>query len=265
LGTVPVAGRRQAGLTARSALETALRLVVRGEVRFDADPIFMATKDLREPFLPGFEDTTENYMKRVEDGSGETLIAGAAVPLLLGDSTWGVLGFIHFALRSWVPAEINALQAVASMLVQLQARIDAEERTAYNAYHDDLTDLPNRRALLRELTHRLGTRRDTAVLIIDLDRFKVMNDFLGHATGDRVLQEVARRLRASIRDADTCARLGGDDFGVLIDSGYSKGRALLFNFLCACIATYNIVAKQRLPLLPPKSCGTRLWSRAIEV
>jgi len=193
-----------------------------GEVRFDADPIFMATKDLREPFLPGFEDTTENYMKRVEDGSGETLIAGAAVPLLLGDSTWGVLGFIHFALRSWVPAEINALQAVASMLVQLQARIDAEERTAYNAYHDDLTDLPNRRALLRELTHRLGTRRDTAVLIIDLDRFKVMNDFLGHATGDRLLITIADRIRTSIRASDYVARLGGDEFVVLLDEASSE-------------------------------------------
>ncbi len=193
-----------------------------GEVRFDNDPIFMATKDLREPFLPGFEDTTENYMQRVEDGSGETLIAGAAVPLLLGDSTWGVLGFIHFALRSWVPAEINALQAVASMLVQLQARIDAEERTAYNAYHDDLTDLPNRRALLRELTHRLGTRRDTAVLILDLDRFKVMNDFLGHATGDRLLITIADRIRTSIRASDYVARLGGDEFVVLLDEASSE-------------------------------------------
>jgi diguanylate cyclase (GGDEF)-like protein len=121
-----------------------------------------------------------------------------------------------------VPAEINALQAVASMLVQLQARIDAEERTAYNAYHDDLTDLPNRRALLRELTHRLGTRRDTAVLIIDLDRFKVMNDFLGHATGDRLLITIADRIRTSIRASDYVARLGGDEFVVLLDEASSE-------------------------------------------
>src|ERR1019366_284453 len=104
------------------------------------DPIFRATKDLREPYLPGVQDATEEVLDRVEKGSGETLFAGGAGPLLLRDSTWGVLGFIHFELRKWVPAEINALQAVASMLVQLQARIDAEERTGYIAHHDDLTD-----------------------------------------------------------------------------------------------------------------------------
>jgi diguanylate cyclase (GGDEF)-like protein len=196
------------------------------EVRFDADPIFMATKDLREPYLPGFEDATEDFLDRVEEGSGETLVAGAAVPLLLGDTTWGVLGFIHFELRSWKPAEINALQAVASMLVQLQARIDAEERTAYIALHDDLTDLPNRRALLRELKIRRTARRDTAVLIIDLDRFKVMNDFLGHANGDRLLITIADRIRTSIRVNDYCARLGGDEFVVLLDEAHSEMEVL---------------------------------------
>jgi diguanylate cyclase (GGDEF)-like protein len=196
------------------------------EVRFDADPIFMATKDLREPYLPGFEDATDEFLDRVEQGSGETLVAGAAVPLLLGDTTWGVLGFIHFELRSWKPAEINALQAVASMLVQLQARIDAEERTAYIALHDDLTDLPNRRALLRELKSRRSARRDTAVLIIDLDRFKVMNDFLGHANGDRLLITIADRIRTSIRVNDYCARLGGDEFVVLLDDAHSEMEVL---------------------------------------
>lgn len=197
-----------------------------GEVRFDADPIFMATKDLREPYLPGLEDATDEFMERVEKGSGETLVAGAAVPLLLGDSTWGVIGFIHFALRAWVTAEINALQAVASMLVQLQARIDAEERTAYIAHHDDLTDLPNRRALLRELKIRREANRDTAVMIIDLDRFKVLNDFLGHANGDRLLITIADRIRTSIRVNDYCARLGGDEFVVLLDEAHSAMEVL---------------------------------------
>ena len=193
-----------------------------GEVSFDSDPIFMATKDLREPFLPGFEDTDSSYMDRVEKASGETMIAGAGVPLLLGDTTWGILAFIHFELRVFVPAEINALQAVATMLMQLQARIDAEERTAYNAYHDDLTDLPNRRALLRELRTRLASHRDTAVLLVDLDRFKVMNDFLGHASGDRLLITIADRIRTSVRVNDFVARLGGDEFVVLIDEASSE-------------------------------------------
>jgi diguanylate cyclase (GGDEF)-like protein len=201
-----------------------------GEVRFDSDPVFMATRDLREPYLPGMEGLPGDFMDRVEKGSGETLIAGAAVPLLLGDSTWGVLGFIHFSLRAWVPAEINALQAVASMLVQLQARIDAEERTAYIAHHDDLTDLPNRRALLRELRMRREAGRDTAVMIIDLDRFKVLNDFLGHANGDRLLITIADRIRTSIRVNDYCARLGGDEFVVLIDDASSAMEVLASSY-----------------------------------
>jgi diguanylate cyclase (GGDEF)-like protein len=199
-----------------------------GEVRFDSDPLFMATKDLRQPYLAGLDDASDEYLDRVEEGWGSdpNVVMGAVVPLLLGDSTWGVLGFIHFELRAWKALEINALQAVASMLVQLQARIDAEERTAYIALHDDLTDLPNRRALLRELKLRRSAGRDTAVLIIDLDRFKVMNDFLGHANGDRLLVTIADRIRTSIRVNDYCARLGGDEFVVLLDEASSEMEVL---------------------------------------
>jgi diguanylate cyclase (GGDEF)-like protein len=197
-----------------------------GEVAFDADPVFMMTRDLREPYLVGAKATTEEYLERVEEGRGVAMVDGAAVPLLLGDTTWGILGFLHFELHAWVPAEINALQAVASMLVQLQGRIDAEERTAYNAYHDDLTGLPNRRALIRELKERIDARRETAVLIIDLDRFKVMNDFLGHASGDRLLVTIADRIRTSIRVNDFAARLGGDEFVFLVDDAVSEMEVL---------------------------------------
>ncbi len=196
-----------------------------GEVPFDADPVFAAMKDLREPYLPGAE-TPDEYLDRVEKGSGVKLVGGAAVPLLLADTTWGILGFLHFGLHAWSTAEINALQAVASLLVQLQARLDAEEQTEYNALHDDLTGLANRRALLRELKERLAKRRSTAVLVFDLDRFKVMNDFLGHANGDRLLITIADRIRTSIRSNDFAARLGGDEFVILIDNATSEMEVL---------------------------------------
>jgi diguanylate cyclase (GGDEF)-like protein len=197
-----------------------------GEVPFDADPVFAATRDLRQPYLAGLPDTPDDYLNRVEKGSGVPLVGGACVPLLLGDTTWGVLGFLHFGLHGWSPEEISTLQAVASMLVQLQARIEAEERTEYIALHDDLTGLANRRALLRELEIRLGANRKTAVLFFDLDRFKVMNDFLGHASGDRVLTTIADRLRTSIRSSDFAARLGGDEFVVLVDNASSEMEVL---------------------------------------
>ena len=197
-----------------------------GEVPFDSDPVFMALKDLRRPFMPEVNETPDDYLSRVESGSGVSLVAGGAVPLLMGDTTWGVLGFLHFGLHKWIPEEINAMQAVASMLAQMEGRIEAEERIIYNANHDELTGLANRRALVAELKSRLDARRDTAVMVIDLDRFKVMNDFLGHQSGDRLLITMADRLRTSVRANDFVARLGGDEFVFLVDKAKSEMEVL---------------------------------------
>ena len=197
-----------------------------GEVSFDSDPIFMAMRDLKAPYLTGEDDANDSYRELVNNASQTQPATGAAVPLMIGDVTWGILGFLHFTPHPWVIAEINALQAVASMLVQLQARIDAEEKIIYNANHDELTGLANRRALVAELKARLEARRDTAVMVIDLDRFKVMNDYLGHQSGDRLLITMADRLRTSVRANDFVARLGGDEFVFLVDKAKSEMEVL---------------------------------------
>ena len=96
----------------------------------------------------------------------------------------------------------------------------ANQRVAYLAYHDPLTDLPNRTLFHDRLQQAiLRSQRDdrgVAVLLIDLDAFKAINDELGHHTGDFVLQETAMRLRSTLRASDTVARLGGDEFAVLL-------------------------------------------------
>jgi diguanylate cyclase (GGDEF)-like protein/PAS domain S-box-containing protein len=96
-----------------------------------------------------------------------------------------------------------------------------EDRLAHRAFHDPLTELPNRALFLDRISHALATQRRTqeplAVLFIDLDDFKTINDGLGHAAGDQVLTTVGRRLVSCLREADTCARLGGDEFGVLLE------------------------------------------------
>ncbi len=92
------------------------------------------------------------------------------------------------------------------------------ERSAHAAAHDELTDLPNR-SRLRQRAHEVftgGGHTTAALLLVDLDHFKEINDTLGHSAGDRLLREVAARLRAAVRDGDLVARLGGDEFAVLL-------------------------------------------------
>jgi diguanylate cyclase (GGDEF)-like protein len=103
----------------------------------------------------------------------------------------------------------------------------ANERVAYLAYHDPLTELPNR-VLLQDRLHQatLACRRDgkpLALLTLDLDGFKEVNDVLGHHAGDRVLQQVAARLRTTLRESDTVARLGGDEFALLLPLADASG------------------------------------------
>ncbi len=117
----------------------------------------------------------------------------------------------------------------------------AEERIQYLAYHDDLTTLPNRSSFNRFLNHgiRHAHRHGTglAVLFIDLDRFKNINDTLGHEGGDLLLQEVGERLKHCVRQSDTVARLGGDEFVVLLeDLGEPERVAVVARKILADIA-----------------------------
>ncbi len=109
-------------------------------------------------------------------------------------------------------------------------RKSSELELAYHALHDPLTTLPNRTLFLDRLGHALARAHRTgdwiAVLFLDLDRFKTINDSLGHETGDLLLVEVAERLRTLIRPADTIARFGGDEFMVLCEDIASERDAI---------------------------------------
>jgi len=100
-------------------------------------------------------------------------------------------------------------------------RMHAQEKLHHMAHHDPLTELPNRTLFLERLKLALARaryhKRLIAVMFIDLDRFKTINDSLGHDTGDKLLKLIAQRLVGDIRDGDTVARLGGDEFAVLLD------------------------------------------------
>lgn len=129
----------------------------------------------------------------------------------------------HAELEFRVEARTGELrEANRELRAQIGERLRAEQRLLDQARHDELTGLPNRTHLLEKLDaaiarmHEPGTTR-FAVLFMDLDRFKLVNDSVGHAAGDDLLIEVGRRVRRSLAAGDTVARLGGDEFAVLLE------------------------------------------------
>jgi diguanylate cyclase (GGDEF)-like protein len=199
------------------------------EITLDSEPGMLVANAWCEPLVAEFETRSDaNADVGGEDPPGEDPVAKMSVPLVGAGPPWGTLTLFHFGLRLWACEELRMLQAVAALLMQLQARIDAEEQTLHNAVHDELTGLPNRRALLAELNRRLDDHQKTAILFFDLDRFKVMNDFLGHASGDWILSNVADRIRSTIGPDDFAARLGGDEFVVLFSDLHNEDDAIAF-------------------------------------
>lgn len=183
----------------------------------DADSVFARTETLKEPDVVRPEPANADYQRNIEDGTGVPAVSLAAVPLLSGEVTTGTLGFVKFGDREWISEELNALQAIAALFAQLQARIVAEEQIHYLAEHDELTGLLNRRALIAYLDQRLaqGQPGPVAAVFLSLDRFKVINDRLGQNAGDRFIEAFAALLRDATESPTVIARFGGDEFVVV--------------------------------------------------
>ncbi len=163
------------------------------------------------------------------------------------------------ALKSVLEHHIARLQEANEhlMIATIQAQAMAEEvqkakdEMGYMAHHDFLTDLPNR-VFLRErldqaieLSKRHGTK--LAVLFIDLDRFKIINDSLGHTVGDTLLQAVAQRLKAAVRTTDTVSRQGGDEFVVLLSEVADEiSVAALAGEICNGVSAPYVITEQKL-------------------
>jgi diguanylate cyclase (GGDEF)-like protein len=144
----------------------------------------------------------------------------ALVPVRTDDKVRAVLCICSKHAAAFGAEELNFLQATSSVLSTALQRIESEARLAYLAQFDPLTGLPNRALLADRFSQMIvqARRRGSplAVLFIDLDQFKDVNDTLGHAGGDGLLKQVAVRLQSAVRTGDTVARISGDEFAIVL-------------------------------------------------
>ena len=187
--------------------------------------------------LEGQQIRTAVEKTTAQDGSTRTVLR-QLVPIWFGDRAAGVLvterdyaPIARSVTATFVPIALVLEGVLLILFVSLfpvlsraTRQIDSHmEEIEHQALHDSLTGLPNRVLFHDRIETALANARRTggraAVLLLDLDGFKEINDALGHASGDELLRELAARLRRTLRDTDTIARLGGDEFGVVMPAG----------------------------------------------
>ena len=192
-------------------------------------------------------DDPDFWVSRLHPDDRETLVAfykdiiadhGSARSA--GETDWGLQYrmlaadgreiWFHDAVRR-LAGDKGGVVLLRGVMVDMSTHKEMEERLDYLAHYDALTGLPNRTFLLNRLEHAIayGARhqRAAAVLFLDLDRFKIVNDSLGHSAGDQVLKDVALRLESCVRPDDMVARLSGDEFIVLLEDMASAQDAAL--------------------------------------
>lgn len=224
------AKEREADRKLREVLERtrffALLLDARGVVEFCNDAVLRMTGYAREEMVGcnWFElCVPEGQREGSRRGYVEGLPSGTSVPQ---DEREVVTRSGETRRVEWnvIPLRDQGgrVTGAAAFGTDVTERRRAAEKLLHDAFHDSLTGLPNRALFLDRLEHRLQLEKrrhqtSLSVLVLDLDRFKMVNDSLGHVRGDQLLVEVARRLQACLRPADTVARLSGDEFGILLE------------------------------------------------
>ncbi|AMO22445.1 EAL domain-containing protein [Ramlibacter solisilvae] len=235
-------------VTARHRSQELLRLLESSIARLDDIVVITEAGPFSEPG-PRIVFVNEAFERRT--GYSPEEVMGRTPRLLQGpDTQRAELNKIRAAMEQWRPVRVDLINYKKSgepFWVDLEVspvwdearklthwvavgrditeRKTAEEKIQYLAFYDPLTRLPNRQLLLDRLHEALSDTdrpHEGALMFIDLDNFKVLNDTLGHQKGDQLLQQVAERLRSCVARGDTVARLGGDEFVILLENSGQK-------------------------------------------
>ncbi|MCF6147405.1 MAG: diguanylate cyclase [Candidatus Kuenenia sp.] len=155
------------------------------------------------------------------------------LPLIIENKFLGFIGFDNVkSAGKWSEDDVTLLKIMSETFGNAIARIESEKLIRHMAYHDALTKLPNRNLLIDRLkvamAHAIRSKNIVAIIMLDLDGFKVINDSFGHQTGDSLLKSVAERLTKCLREGDTVARMGGDEFIIVIPDLFQTEDAPLF-------------------------------------
>lgn len=173
--------------------------------------------------INGAPDSSLWHKEAIERSYGSVIV----LPLMQGTNAFGALEIYSKEMNDFQSEEVELLKELADDLAYgitalrtNQKRQKAEEMIAYQAFHDGLTDLPNRTMVMQSLDQAIARadqmKGEIAVLFVDLDEFKLVNDTLGHIAGDELLRQASLRLKNAVRSTDIVARQGGDEFIVLL-------------------------------------------------
>lgn len=195
---------------------------IKGEVRTQDIPIlFISTVDDTALKVKAFEAGAADYITK--PFSIEELVARIKYQISLKTARLEITR-LNTELEARMQQRTAELEAANHGLVkEIAERKRAEEKLLHDALHDELTQLPNRVLFMERVAKVLHYCRryphyQFAVLFLDLDRFKIVNDSLGHAIGDQLLVEISRQIASCLREMDTVARLGGDEFTILLEN-----------------------------------------------